>query len=600
MADPATSPDGVASLYRRFRPGRFAEIRGQEHIVRALQGAVAHDRVVHAYLFSGPRGTGKTTTARILAKALNCEHADDGDACNRCASCLAITRGTSLDVVELDAASNNGVEDIREITAGAWHGTPGRWKVYIIDEVHMLSKAAEAAFLKTLEEPPTHVVFVLATTDPHRVVATIRSRTQHLEFRLLSAATLNSLLHEVRDAAGLELDEATLATAVRMGHGSARDALSALDQVVATGSLSDAAPPFDDLLGALATQDAVGSLTALAELARLGWDPEQLAESLAGELRQVFLLLVAPDASDALDLDRERLSAWGREMGLPRTVRCLETLGRTLREMRGSPVPAVMLEVALVRLTRPELDDSVAALEERLARLERSQVQGAPASALVAPPASRPIGALARTPVASALATVPSAASRSSAQPSTGTPSTENPSPENPSPGAAADPPEPASRTGAPAPRPDEPEYADELTLEGFIERFTTRVVPRLSRTAQIFLGTSQVRSLHGAVLTITVPSESMRESAEKIQSGLRSALEHEFRTIFQITWAVDAATETSAPVTGPTPREVPNEPPEPVDTLDDAEIAEAEVRHVESVASLLIAEAFPGAEEIS
>ena len=219
MAESTPTPtalDGVTSLYRRFRPNRFAELRGQDHVVRALQGAVKNDRVSHAYLFSGPRGTGKTTTARILAKALNCENPIDGDACDKCASCIAITRGSSLDVTELDAASNNGVDDIREITAGAWHGTPGRWKVYIFDEVHQLTKAAAAALLKTLEEPPSHVVFVLATTDPHKVLPTIRSRTQHLEFRLIGGDTLSSLLHDVEKAAGLKVDDSTIDAAVRL------------------------------------------------------------------------------------------------------------------------------------------------------------------------------------------------------------------------------------------------------------------------------------------------------------------------------------------------------------------------------------------------
>src|SRR5487761_703394 len=274
-----TSIDGVTSLYRRFRPGRFAELRGQEHVVRALQGAVKNDRVVHAYLFSGPRGTGKTTTARILAKALNCESPLDGDACNVCASCVAITKGTSLDVTELDAASNNGVDDIRDITAGAWHGTPGSWKVYIFDEVHQLSKAASAALLKTLEEPPSHVVFVLATTDPQKVPPTIRSRTQHLEFRLLGAATLHDLLESVNAEAGLNLDEGALEAAVRRGRGSARDALSALDQVAASGS-ADAARP-----------ELAGVLDALAA----GWGPQQLATELIDDLRQVFLSALAPE-----------------------------------------------------------------------------------------------------------------------------------------------------------------------------------------------------------------------------------------------------------------------------------------------------------------
>jgi DNA polymerase-3 subunit gamma/tau len=550
VSDPS-APQEVAALYRRFRPGRFSEIRGQDHIVRALQGAVSHHRVVHAYLFSGPRGTGKTSTARVLAKALNCERPEDGDACGTCASCVAITKGTSLDVVELDAASNNGVDDIREIVSGAWHGTPGRWKVYIIDEVHMLSKSAEAAFLKTLEEPPPHVVFVLATTDPHKVVATIRSRTQHLEFRLFNSDTLSSLLHEVRDHANLALDEPTLAAAVRMGRGSARDALSALDQVLATGSLSDTTPPFDPLLGALASRDAVGTLSALAELSRLGWDSEQLAESLAAELRQAFLLQVAPDASDALDIDRERLTSWGRQLGLAGTVRALETVGRTLREMKGSPVPAVLLEVALVRLTRPELDTSVEALDERLTRLERQASATMSSAPPATPAAATPVSRLART--------------ESPATPSLSPPALES---------------APPTRSTAPV-----------LDLAVFSERFAAQVVPRLSRTAQIVLSSARPVTLHGTALTLAVPSESMRGSAERINSGLKSALEHEFKATFSLTWVVDATVAAPAP----TP------PPIPVldEVFDDETVTGSEALPVDSVASHLITEAFPGAEEI-
>ena len=387
-----TSLDGVTSLYRRFRPNRFAELRGQDHVVRALQGAVKNDRVSHAYLFSGPRGTGKTTTARILAKALNCENPVEGDACDKCASCIAITRGSSLDVTELDAASNNGVDDIREITAGAWHGTPGRWKVYIFDEVHQLTKAAAAALLKTLEEPPSHVVFVLATTDPHKVLPTIRSRTQHLEFRLIGGETLSSLLHDVEKAAGLKVDDSTIDAAVRLARGSARDALSALDQLIATGSVNDSQPVFEEMFGALASNDAVAALKALAVLTREGWDPEQLAESFAAEIRQVFLLLAAPEVADAVDAERERLSVWGSKLGLARTVRVLETLGKAMREMKSAPEKIVMLEIALVRLVKPELDISVEALAERVEKLE----YGAPRNAPVSPPAPvpllRPIG----------------------------------------------------------------------------------------------------------------------------------------------------------------------------------------------------------------
>jgi DNA polymerase-3 subunit gamma/tau len=562
MVDTADLNVGVTSLYRRFRPGRFAEMRGQEHVVRALRGAVAHNRVVHAYLFSGPRGTGKTTTARILAKALNCEAPDEGDACNACASCVAITRGSSLDVVELDAASNNGVDDVREIIAGAWYGTPGRWKVYILDEVHMLSPQAEAAFLKTLEEPPAHVVFVLATTDPHKVVPTIRSRTQHLEFRLFAAETLSSLLHDVNDQAHLGLDEATMAAAVRMGHGSARDALSALDQVLATGSLGELAPAFDDLLGALASTDAVETLAALSELSRSGWEPEQLAEAFAGELRQIFLLQVAPEVADALDVERERLDQWGRQLGLARTVRVLETVGRTLREMKSSPVPSILLEVALVRLARPELDDAVSALEDRLSRVER-QLAERPAAPATRPSAPRPI-----------------------AQPTT----------PGPPPTTATDEVEPEVVAASPR---DVAAPGSDGTLpdfDQFVARFDAKVLSRLSKSAQSLLTHARAQSLTGTVLTIAVSSESYKASADKIQSGLRSALEHEFSTPIQVRWVVDTSIADAAPE--------PSAPPEGasdvgVDELDDLDIATSEEIPVDSAAVLLITEAFPGAEEI-
>ena len=193
----ASVPDGVNSLYRRFRPGRFSEIRGQDHVVRALQGAVANDRVVHAYLFSGPRGTGKTSTARILAKALNCTNLSDGDPCNACASCVAITQGASLDVIELDAASNNGVEYVRELAASAWIGTAGRHRVYIIDEVHMLTKASSNALLKTLEEPPQKSVIILLSTEPSRILETILSRCLRLNF---STGAARPRLDEVNPA----------------------------------------------------------------------------------------------------------------------------------------------------------------------------------------------------------------------------------------------------------------------------------------------------------------------------------------------------------------------------------------------------------------
>lgn len=560
MADASPTPtsiDGVTALYRRFRPGRFAEIRGQDHVVRALQGAVKNDRVVHAYLFSGPRGTGKTTTARILAKALNCEKPVDGDACDVCASCVAITKGSSLDVVELDAASNNGVDDIREITAGAWHGTPGSWKVYIFDEVHQLSKAASAALLKTLEEPPQHVVFVLATTEPHKVMPTIRSRTQHLEFRLIGGDTLSSLLHDIRGAAGLSADDSLIDAAVRLGRGSARDALSALDQLMATGSLSESQPEFDGLFRSLVDLDAVEALRSLALLTREGWDPEQLAESFAAEVRQVFLLQVAPEVADAVDVDRDRLSAWGTKLGLARTVRILETFGLAMREMKSAPEKTVVLEVALVRLIKPELDSSIEALDERLTKLEREGVRVV--SALLAPPAAvlRPIGATPSAP------TAPEATTGS-----------------RPGPAVAAN-------------EPVAPSDESSLTLDDVRDRFEKRVVPRTPRSAQLLLKNAHVRSLDGHRLTISLPNEEMRKNTEYIAPGLRSAMDHEFKVTLHIEWIVDASLPSARSA-----QHAPISVTEP--SLDEDDEAEESTVIVDSVAEHLINEMFPGAEEVS
>jgi DNA polymerase-3 subunit gamma/tau len=562
MAEASTTPtsiDGVTSLYRRFRPGRFVELRGQDHVVRALQGAVKNQRVSHAYLFSGPRGTGKTTTARILAKALNCANPLDGDACNVCDSCVAITKGTSLDVTELDAASNNGVDDIRDITAGAWHGTPGSWKVYIFDEVHQLSKAASAALLKTLEEPPSHVVFVLATTDPHKVMPTIRSRTQHLEFRLFNGETLSALLHEVENAAGLSADDATIEAAVRLGRGSARDALSALDQLIATGSIIETQPEFDGLFRALVDADAVAALKSLAELAREGWDPEQLAENFAGEVRQVFLLQVASEVADAVDSDRERLAEWGRQLGLPRTVRVLETVGRAMREMKSAPEKIVILEVAMVRLIRPELENTLEALDERLTKLERDGVRVEPVAP--APPAVlRPIGTA-----------------------------------------APAAPPRPL-KGPAPAPSAEVEQEVPTRSADGALDlddvraRFAERVVPRTSRGAQLLLKSAFVRSLDGQNLTIALPSEEMRQNTELIAQGLRSAMEHEFKSPLQITWAVDPTLASSAVAPTSSPRPIGTREPESEESYSSDE----SVIVVDSAGEHLITEMFPGATEVT
>src|SRR3954471_17690054 len=258
------------SLYRRYRPRRFSEVRGQEHVVRALRNAVINQREGQAYLFSGARGTGKTTSARILAKVLNCERPVDGEPCCECDSCLSVERGTSYDVHELDAASNNGVDAMRDLIEKASLGTPGRHRVYILDEVHMLSKAAEAALLNTHEEPPPHVVFVLATTDPQKVSDTIRSRTQHLRFHLLSPDTLAEHVRWVAADAGLDVGDDAITAAVSQGAGSARDALSALELIARSGGDVGEHLRFDEFVEALIAHDAGQALTAMAALVNAG------------------------------------------------------------------------------------------------------------------------------------------------------------------------------------------------------------------------------------------------------------------------------------------------------------------------------------------
>ncbi len=260
------------SLYRRYRPRRFSEVKGQDHVVRALRNAVMNEREGQAYLFSGPRGTGKTTSARILAKVLNCEQPTEGEPCCTCPSCLAVEAGSSYDVHELDAASNNGVDAMRDLIEKAMLGSPGRHKVYILDEVHMLSKPAEAALLKTLEEPPPHVVFVLATTDPQKVSETIRSRTQHLQFHLLPMDELEAHIRWVIEDAGLDVADDAIDAVLRRGGGSARDTLSALEVVAASGGLAPEDAPLDEFVESLIEADPGRALAAVAASIHQGRD----------------------------------------------------------------------------------------------------------------------------------------------------------------------------------------------------------------------------------------------------------------------------------------------------------------------------------------
>jgi DNA polymerase III subunit gamma/tau len=392
------------SLYRKYRPQRFSELVGQEHVTTALRNAVRDGRVGHAYLFSGPRGTGKTTTARLLAKALNCTNrADDGDPCGVCESCVAIAEGSSLDVIEVDAASKSKVDDMRDLLERvAYLSAGGAKKVYILDEVHMLSTGAEAALLKTLEEAPEHVVFVLATTDPLKVAPTIRSRTQHYEFTLYTVDEIVGHLADVCEREGVEADREALTVIARAGAGSMRDSLSLLDQAIAHGRID--VEQVNALFGgtafagrlavlrAVADEDVAGALVALGELLDAGHEPRRLTEDLLVTVRDAFLLTSARGRV-RVDLpadDQEALGALGEQLGAPTLVRTLETLGQAVVDMRGTDAadPRLVLEIALVRLARREAGTPVQALAERVDRLERGR--GTPASLAAPAPSPAP------------------------------------------------------------------------------------------------------------------------------------------------------------------------------------------------------------------
>jgi len=625
MAEDATPPtvlegdDSFVSLYRRYRPGTFGALRGQPHVVMALRRAVADGKVGHAYLFSGPRGTGKTSTARILAKALNCASPIDGEPCGVCQSCIEITKGTSLDVTELDAASNNGVDAMRDLVAHASLGTPGRRRVYIVDEVHMLSNAAANALLKTLEEPPNHVVFVLATTDPQKVPATIRSRTQHLEFRLLAADTLASLLSDVRTSAGLSVDDASLEAVVRRAKGSARDALSALDQVAAAGSAESVSADLTGVITGILESDAQGILVALAELHENGWGPQQLASEIVAELRQGFLALLAPSLSEHTGAEAERVRKQASEIGLARIVRTMEAIGRAQVQMRDAPEPHVVLELALVRSARIDLDDSPAALSERLAHVEaRLRDGGAPAPRAVDAPPVQPQPRATSSAAAAAVSAAYDAAQRSAPAPTptdqpealaATSPATkptlgalrrskaQEAVPEATSPVITPSTPTPdVVSTAVPEAAPlSHPAGADQvLTLEAL--RATWETIHRtLPARPKAILAIGNFTTLEGGQATFVLPNESHALRARECVPAMVDALEASIGQRLQITCISDSE-DPPASVEVCTPEDAPA-------GLDDVqafkEMAEGSVKLSDhaTIAEHLIQEFFPGAE---
>ncbi len=403
--------DQSASLYRRHRPQSFAEVVGQEHIVRTLSNAVEKGRVHHAYLFVGSRGTGKTSMAKILARSLNCVNGPTLTPCGECESCQTIAAGTSLDVIEMDAASNRSVDDIRELRDRVGFApAAGRWKVYILDEAHMLTKEAWNAFLKTLEEPPPNTAFVLATTEPQKVMATIVDRCQRFDFQRPSLEQIAEVVKRVAAAESIEIEDGAVALISRSATGSFRDALGTLDQLVAFGGDSVTTDEVVEVLGAadadllfdttdaLAAGNAKTALEAVERLSRSGRDPGQFARDLIAHLRQLLVARATgqvPESFTVTVAQPERLADQAKNIDDAKLVGAIDSLSGAVAAMREGDDPRLTLEVALLKVATPSLDSSREALLRRIESLESRLTGGGAGDAASAASSSSMAGSTA-------------------------------------------------------------------------------------------------------------------------------------------------------------------------------------------------------------
>ena len=390
------------ALYRKFRPDEFGEVKGQEHIVTTLKNQLKADRIGHAYLFCGTRGTGKTTIAKIFAKAVNCEHPVDGGPCNECATCKAITAGNSMNVVEIDAASNNGVDNIREIRDEVQYSpAEGRYRVYIIDEVHMLSIGAFNALLKTLEEPPSYVIFILATTEAHKIPVTIMSRCQRYDFKRITVDTITDRLKDLTNRENIEVEEKALRYIAKTADGAMRDALSLLDQCISfylgqkltyenvlevLGAVDTEV--FSDMLRLIIARDTMGCVNKLDDIIIMGRDLTQFITDFTWYLRNLMLVKSADDATDMLDMSAERLEAIKQEadmVELETLMRYIRVMSELANQIRYATGKRVLVEVAFIKLTKPAMEKDLSSLINRLSDLERKVEEGVVVQSVAAP-----------------------------------------------------------------------------------------------------------------------------------------------------------------------------------------------------------------------
>ena len=383
------------ALYRKFRPNTFEDVKGQDHIVTTLKNQIQADRIGHAFLFCGTRGTGKTTVAKILARAVNCEHPVNGSPCNECAACKGILSGTSMNVIEIDAASNNGVDNIREIREEvAYRPTQGKYKVYIIDEVHMLSAGAFNALLKTLEEPPSYVVFILATTEAHKIPVTILSRCQRYDFHRISIDTITERLKELMEKEQVDAEERALRYVAKAGDGSMRDSLSLLDQCIAfylgekltydrvldvLGTVDHEV--FSRLLRQVLAGNVSGCIHILEELLTGGKELGQFVSDFTWYLRNLLLVKTSEHAEEVLDVSTENLQALLEESEMIESdtlMRYIRVFSELSSQLRYATQKRVMVEIGLIKLCRPAMETNLDSVLDRLRVLEEKMERGVP------------------------------------------------------------------------------------------------------------------------------------------------------------------------------------------------------------------------------
>jgi DNA polymerase III subunit gamma/tau len=576
------------ALYRRYRPDTFAEVIGQDHVSGPLAHALDGNRVHHAYLFSGPRGCGKTTCARIMARALNCEKGPTSTPCGVCESCAELARGGpgSIDVIEIDAASHGGVDDARDLRERAMFApVRSRYKVYIIDEAHMVTTQGFNALLKLVEEPPPHLRFIFATTEPDKVIGTIRSRTHHYPFRLVPPKTLGDYLVDLCGREGVAIEPTVVPLVVRAGAGSVRDSLSVLDQLIGGSgpdgityalatSLLGYTPSnlLDETVDALAAHDGGTLFGVIEKVVDTGQDPRRFAEDLLHRLRDLVIVSAVPDAGsrgliELADDQAQRLSGQAGRFGRAELTRAADIVSAGLTEMRGATAPRLLLEIMLARILLPGADDTAEGLGARIDRLERRM--SVATSDATAHASARPAASTASAPDDSAAPIVrdvrpaDSAATRPFPEPEARAADIVTPgAPTEPSTSEPAVSEPPAAEPPAAEPPASEPPAPGRLSLvdvrqlwPGVLER-----VKNTRRYAWVLLSqNAHVKALDGDVLTIAVVNAGARDSFT--QRGVDEVLRQALIDELGVDWKVEAIVDAEAPA-ATKPRRAPASPP--------------------------------------